>query len=230
MEEKKSSAVSVVFTGILALAFVVLLGAFIVIPVFTFLLLMILDAVFLVILINMIMKKRAKARMCSILFTCIFAVNALFWGMFVLPIKVYTRWQYPLALEYATNNTFLPEKLPDSAENIEFDFMPTILQGGGHVAVGFTADDEYVAELTDRLNDEAVIIRNYGSSDSTYYKFAEDQAEVEAGHKNIVLYEGKIRTEHPNSTAYIIETNFDWNHPHSNVVFIDGNYVFFSQE
>ena len=48
--------------------------------------------------------------------------------------------------------------------------------------------------------------------------------------KYISLYTGTFTEDHPDATVYIIYTNYNWNHPRSKAVFIDGNSVFFSQE
>ena len=231
MREKVSIGISYVLTGILALAFFTLLIVYIVIPNIMYLLLLILNFFFLSKLVYMIVKKNHTTLLKrSVSFLIVFVLSTLFWGQFRMPISVTSRWQYPMAMKYAygfqTASTFLPEELPSSARDVRYDFFPTILQGDGHVCVEFTADEVYVTELSNRLETEAMYVINYGELDSLNAALNTEDSD----YKKITLWEGSFGEEHPDSTVYIIDTNYYWNHPRYKAVFIDGNHVFFSQQ
>lgn len=230
MREQVTIGISYVLTGILALAFVALLIAYIVIPNIIYLLLLILDFIFLRKLVSMFVKKNHTALLKrSVSFLIIFVLSTLFWGQFHMPISVTSRWQYPMALKYAYGFTaadFLPEELPSSAKDIRYDFFPSILQGDGHVCVEFTANEDYVKELSNRLETEAMYVIKYRELDSLNATLNTEESD----YKIITLREGSFGKEHPDATVYIINTNYDWNHPRIKAVFIDGIHVFFSQQ
>ena len=223
--------VAYVFTGILAIAFVVLLIMYIILPLISFLILLITDLIFLLILLSHISKRNRSAHLkCSIIFTVILSLCALFWSSLHMPITVRSRWQYPLALSYTYNfksvDTFLPKKLPKSAKKVRYEFFPTILQGDGYLCVEFTADDQYVTELKARLEEEAMYVVDYKDLGILNKSIQEDSGTYDT----VQLHEGTFADKHPDSTVYIIDNNFYWNHPRSKVVFIDGNYVYFAEE
>lgn len=231
MRDKVSIGASYVLTGILALAIVTLLIAYFVVPNIMYLLLLILGFIFLGKLVSMIVKKNHAALLkLSVSFLIVFVLSTLFWGQIHMPIRVTSRWQYPMALKYAyrfqTVSTFLPEELPTSAKDVRYDFFPSFLQADGHVCVEFTADEDYVKELSNRLETEAMYVINYRDLDSLNATLYTEESD----YKKITLWEGSFGKEHPDATVYIIDTNYDWNHPRFKAVFIDGSHVFFSQQ
>lgn len=231
MREKVIIGISYVLTGILALAFVALLIIYIVIPNIMYLLLLILDFIFLRILVSMIVKKNhTELLKRSVSFLIVFVLSTLFWGQVHMPISVTSRWQYPTALKYAYGfhavSTFFPEELPISAKGVRYDFFPSILQADGHVCVEFTADEDYVKELSNRLETEAMYVINYRELDFLNATLNTEESD----YKIINLWEGSFGNEHPDATVYIIYTNYDCNHARFKAVFIDGNHVFFSEQ
>ena len=234
MIKNKSSIAAYIITGILALAFVLMLAAFIFLPLFNLLALLLLDAVFLIILIvNLAKKKHKAAKVCSIVFICVFTAYALFASMFTMPVSVNTRWQYPVAMKYSHKpgykDDFFPEKIPDSAKNIHFDFLPSFLQGTGHACLSFTADEEYVSELKARLEKEAKHAVKYNDIGELVKTLPKEKSDY-GGQKVISMYTGDFINEHPDSMAYVIKTNYNWNHPRNQVVLIDGNDVLFTEQ
>jgi energy-coupling factor transporter transmembrane protein EcfT len=231
MRDKVSISVSYVLTAILALAFVALLITYIAVPNVMYLLLLILDFIFLRKLVSMIVKKNPTALLkSSVSFLIVFVLSTLFWGQVHMPIRVISRWQYPMALKYAYGfhavSTFFPEELPTSAKDVRYDFFPSILQADGHVCVEFTADEDYVKELSNRLEKEAMYVINYRELDSLNATINTEESD----YKRITLWEGSFGKEHPDAIVYIIYTNYDWNHARFKAVFIDGNHVFFSEQ
>ena len=234
MKENKTPIAASIITGMLALAFVLLLAAFIFLPLFNLLALLILNAVFLIILtVNLAKKKHRAAKVCSIVFICVFAAYALFASMFTMPVSVNTKWQYPAAVKYSHKpsykDDFFPEKIPDSAKNVHFEFLPSILQGTGHACLSFTADEEYVSELKARLEKEAKHAVKYNDIDELVKTLPKEKSDY-GGQKVITLYIGDFINEHPDAMAYIIKTNYNWNHPRNQAVLIDGNDVFFTEQ
>ena len=236
MMEKKFRIVAVIITSVHALICAGLIFGTAMLPLFDHIALLIVDSIFLLILISNLTKKRYKpAFICSIVFTAVFAANLLFWAMLNLPLTVSTKWQYPYAVKYGygtmvnRGNYFLPEELPGCAKDVHYEFLPTILQGSGHQCVGFTADDDYVEELEDRLEDDAMFVIKYSGLDELNASLPSEESDY-GGMKYISLYTGTFTEDHPDATVYIIYTNYNWNHPRSKAVFIDGNSVFFSQE
>lgn len=228
MRDKTFKTIGIILTSILALVFVASLAGFIVLPLVTFILILVPDLIFLIILAVRLSRKRYTSFfICSVVFTLVLTFHMLFWAMFHMPVAVNTSWQYPIALKYSnsfkTIDTVLPEELPGSAKDVYFEFMPTILQGAGHIAVGFTADETYVKDLEAKLKTQAI---HTGS----YNKYGGLELTNLDNNKAVYLWQGNIREEHPDATVYVIYSNYDWNHPHSKAVFIDGNYVFFSEE
>ena len=224
---------SYVFTAILALAFVLLLAAYIVLPIISFLALLITSAIMLVIVAPKFFKKRPSLFAASLTCLIILTVNALCWSIFFPPLKISTKWQYPIALSYVfgspSKSKLLPKELPESAEDVRFEFMPSFLQGTGHVSVGFTADDGYIQNLKVKLAKESMHITEHSELGELNDSLPSEDSDY-GGYKYISLWEGNIRDEHPDATIYILYTNYNWNHPSSKAVFIDGNYVFFSEE
>ena len=146
MREKVTIGISYVLSGILALAFVALLITYIVIPNIMYLLLLILDFIFLRKLVSMFVKKNHTALLKrSVSFLIVFVLSTLFWGQFHMPISVTSRWQYPMALKYAycfqAVSTFFPEELPTSAKDVRYDFFPSILQPDAILYIIYTNYD-----------------------------------------------------------------------------------------
>lgn len=226
MKEKVAKTIGIIMTAILTFVLIACILGFIVLPVITFIIIMIPDFFFLLSLSRNLKKKRFTA-LCvrGIIYAVLLAFHILFWGAFHMPVSAYTSWQYPLALKYAEfpgSDSFLPRELPSSARHVRFDFMPTILQGDGHIAVGFYADDEYVKNLENELKGSAMHVVNYNELGNLNNSFKNGEI--------IHLYDSGISHDHPDAKVYILYTDYDWNHPSSKAVFVDGDYVFFSQE
>ncbi len=217
-----------IMTGILLAAFFLMIIGYIFLPISTFIILLINDIIFLIILFILSRRNNPTPWMvCSIVMLTVFCFNALFWGSFHMPVTTRTKWQYPIAIRYTYEGRppfeFFPEELPSSAKNIRYEFLPTILQGEGHVTLRFTADEDYIDDLKEKLKDEAMYITDSEG-------LAEINSRLENG-KTIQFYgidDGdRFFEEHPDAEIYILYTNYDWNHPRSRAVFIDEDYVFF---
>ena len=193
------------------------------------------SAVFLIILFGRYKKGSFKpCFVCSIIFTCVLAFTALIWlVLLLLPTHSYLKYQYPFDMKYISlhslsKNTpdFFPERIPSNASDYEFDFLPTILQGQGHLTVGFSADDEYIDELKSSLEGQAKYIVPIEEFSSLNERIRNEEPDDPL--RGIELYWGDCLNEHSNGTLYIIDTNYYTHHPHTKAVIVDENYVFFS--
>ncbi|MCR4645831.1 MAG: DUF2157 domain-containing protein [Oscillospiraceae bacterium] len=135
-------------------------------------------------------------------------------------------WQYPFQKAYVAlyHNTREPEWFPDFRDDVvsdyDFSYNPSIMQGSGHFSVEFVTTPERAAEYADEYAEQAVYIvplREY--SRYGYYPLDETK------HKVLDIYLGDIwakeTTEEQDATIYVIETNLDWNHPHTSVAVVD---------
>lgn len=192
--------------------------------------------IFLIILLRFLLKKRYRpCFVCSIVFTVVLLFSALFWLFFLLlPINSTSKFKYPYEMAYicdsrpgkSTRPEFFPKEIPSSATDYELDFLPSLMQGQGHLTVSFKADDEYIEDLKSSLEDKAIHIvpvKEFGAFNEQIH--SEDP---EDPFREVNLYWGKWNEEHPNGTVYIISTNYYSHHPHTDAVIIDGDYVFFT--
>ena len=233
MVSKSKKICSYIFTGILFLSFILVLAACIFLPLFNLIALLITIFILLLITLPKFFRKRPSLFTASLVCLIILTVSAMFWSIFHAPFIIKTKWQYPAALTYVygsvNKSTVLPQKLPESAENINCEFLPTMLQGSGHMCVEFTADDSYIQNLKDELKSDSMYIVKYCELGELNASLPAEDSDY-GGFKEISLWEGSFTKEHPDATVYIIYTNYNWNHPRSKAVFIDGNYVFFSDQ
>lgn len=194
------------------------------------------SVIFLIILLRLLLKKRNRpCFVCSIVFTAVLLLSSLFWLFFLmLPVNSKSKFKYPYEMTYicdsrpgrSTRPEFFPKEIPSSATDYELDFLPSIMQGQGHLTVSFKADDEYIKDLKTSLEDKAihvVPVNEFATFNEQIH--AEDP---EDPFREVDLYWGKWNEEHSDGTVYILSTNYYSHHPHTDAVIIDGNYVFFS--
>lgn len=223
------STIMMSFVGIIALVFLII---YLILPVITYLLVSAHAFLFFFILLGIRSYEHYNPLLgWSIAFLIALSINIFFISNIHMPVSTNIKWRYPQALKYAcdydTSAEFLPWELPDSAHDVHFEFMPTILQGGGHMCVGFKADEEYINDLRNRLESEAKYVVAYRDMQSLSDEIVKENPEYSSG---ITVFEGTIREDHPDATVYVLYTNYNWNHPHGQAVFISGDYVFFSEE
>lgn len=230
MRDNSFKKVGTILFFILAAVFVLCVGGFILLPLVTFILILIPDLIFLIILFVQLKKDRCRASfVCGLVFAGVLAFHSLFWGMFHMPVGAYTKWQYPFAYSYSygrSTDVFLPRQLPASAKNIHFEFIPTVMQGSGWISVEFTADEAYVKDLEERFKDSKYVVKIKDLG-----KLNQEIDETDPTFGTITLQgEEEMAEKHPDATVYIVYSNGNFNHPRSKAVFIDGNYVKFSHQ
>ncbi|MBQ8826824.1 MAG: hypothetical protein IJ007_07010 [Oscillospiraceae bacterium] len=138
-------------------------------------------------------------------------------------------WQYGFQKFYAENiggfdaEDFLPDKLDFYNGGYRSEFMPSIMQGIGWLIISY--DTNSIEEYSEYClyNSKAhfpVSELEYGFSDETA-SVLKQMGYDEFSRFDIRLPEGVSDS----AELYVFEANFNWNHPHSKSVLIDGNRV-----
>ena len=142
-------------------------------------------------------------------------------------------WQYPFQKAFVGiyQNIEEPEWFPDFAEVVEeeyyFDYLPSIMQGTGHCSVRFITDTECAKKYASQYEEQAVYkipLREY--SDGYWMLSSESTTEEVYDDNRLTFYLDEefwagCWNDESTATIYVLETNLDWNHPHSSVVIID---------
>lgn len=166
--------------------------------------------------------------------TLLFLIYFMF---FTLPFSGNKKWQYPFQrwyIEFMANddtNGFFPDKLPDNAENFRTEYTPPLMQGSGYYYICFNTDniDEYKAYTENALLSFTMGEFKNGLSDENaaiFKKHCEDGFSLDY----YVDIPECIDKAYNNTEIHIINSNFSWNHPHTDIIFInyDKNMVCFS--
>lgn len=134
-------------------------------------------------------------------------------------------WKYPLQTAYLrlygySVPDWMPEFRADVQSDYTFDFMPSIMQGTGHISVEFRTSPARAEEIAAAFSPQAqytVALKDYPRSYHCYLDEEEKQV--------LSLYLGKSWAQDTASemTAqiYVLSTNGDWNHPHTAAVIAD---------
>lgn len=188
--------------------------------------------IFYVIMLNLFRNgSYAGLRTVSIVFPIV-----LCWNFFVLflffhfPVSSNQAWKYKALYEYTfyreSAPDFIPTEIPSSATEFHYEFLPSFLQGQGHISLEFRADQEYVDNLKKELEVRATDSFKISNIDAFNAKIsAEDPNNPLRGYD---MYWGDARTDHPYGTVYVLSSNYNIHHNRTSAIIIDGDYVFFS--
>ena len=114
-----------------------------------------------------------------------------------------------------------PEFFPDIKSAVtgdyRFDYLPGMLQGSGHYTVRFTTSSEHIQEYEQLFSSQARHIYKYAAQ-SDYFS-AEEERPDSKGTVDVFLDSGFF--EGHEVTIYVLDTNYNWNHPHTSAVIID---------
>ncbi len=143
-------------------------------------------------------------------------------GMMTFPIKTIFPWQYRFQMIYIMKDgqppKYFPEQIPVSATDYELEFLPTVMQGDGHLNVAFR-DAGYVAKVRPQI--EEFTIKTYVMSE--YPEFAismyDDDCPIDIPRD--------VRKEHPDATIFFLSSNHYGNHPRGTAVIIDSDYIMY---
>lgn len=163
-------------------------------------------------------------------------------GTAPLSVSSQTLWKYPFQRAYIGlyQNIAEPDWFPDFAGDVkggyEFDYMASMLQGTGHYSVYFETDGETVKRYAQDFSKQAkysFTFAEYAASKRTSDAPAGTKQEQNNSIGDISMYVGS-RYDGCSSAdvqIYVLETNFDFNHPHTSAVMIDrnNNTVFLSR-
>ncbi|MCR5816585.1 MAG: hypothetical protein K6F91_06870, partial [Ruminococcus sp.] len=171
-------------------------------------------------------------------------------GTAPLMLSSQTLWKYPFQRAYIGlyHNITEPDWFPDFEGDVkgeyEFDYLASMLQGTGHYSVYFETDEETVKRYNEDFSKQAKYsfeLSQYESG-SIYDGSIPELDKKRAGNEYIELdlYLGKhygdvsfgdIPEGMGNVTVYVLDSNLDFDKPHTSAVFIDSekNTVFLSR-
>ena len=145
-------------------------------------------------------------------------------------------WKYPLQKAYINcyQNIHEPDYFPDFSRDVvsdyEFDYAPSMMQGTGHYSVAFVTTPETAKEYEKIYSGQASYTIPLNEYEDYGYSLDEE------GKKQAVIFGSKefreeFFTKENHAVIYILNTNGDWNHPHTSAVIIDSQSgkVHFSQ-
>ncbi|MBQ5319504.1 MAG: hypothetical protein J6K17_10445 [Oscillospiraceae bacterium] len=140
----------------------------------------------------------------------------------------YMKWQYPLQrwyIEFMANDDtdgFFPDKLPADADNFCTKYVPPMMQGSGSYYICFNTDgiEQYKAYTGNAVLSFTMEEYRNGLSVENDAKFNE-LAEDGYGLDFYVDIPDCIDESDNNTEIHIINSNFYWNHPHIDIIFID---------
>lgn len=157
-------------------------------------------------------------------------------------------WKYPAqkTLLNFYSNIREPDWFPDFRSDVEsgfeFDYAPSVMQGTGHYSVYFKAADETVTKYISRYENEALFSftldefrdgRIYDGHITQLDKEKDKNASMsfyQGRHYSGIEY-GKPEEDVLGAVVYVLETNYDFNHPKTSAVIIDkdNKTIFLSQ-
>lgn len=175
----------------------------------------------------------------------ILATAMVLWlGMGTSPLMLssQTLWKYPFQRAYIGlyHNITEPDWFPDFEGDVkggyEFDYMASMLQGTGHYSVYFETDEETVKRYTDDFSKQAkysFTFEEYSTAPRTMSVPSDNKEKQKNSIGDIPMFVGGRYDGCASAdvTVYVLETNFDHNHPHTSAVMIDTqkNTVFLSR-
>ncbi len=138
------------------------------------------------------------------------------------------KWQYPFQrwyIEFMANDDtdgFFPDKLPADAENFHTEYCPPLMQASGYYYICFNTDsvEQYKAYTENAILSFTMEEYNNGLSDENNAKFNE-LAEEGYGLDFYVNIPDCIDKSIGSTEIHIINSNFYWNHPHTDIIFIN---------
>ncbi|MBO4637678.1 MAG: hypothetical protein J5685_11090 [Clostridiales bacterium] len=152
----------------------------------------------------------------TILSTIITILLSLYIGLSSAFIISPLKYQYPLQIRYESHFNHpgeqFPAKLPKGASDYRFEAVPTILQGQGYVVVSFHAPSDFISSERARFCSSAIRTFKLG----------------ERYNNEVDLPYSEVFEEHPDADVYVVQAAIDQNHPHSEAVIIDGDFIAYS--
>ena len=219
VKNKIGKAISFLFLAIAALNLAIVILTSALMPV-------VLTIICIVCFVIAFRKKQYNAKAIAVeLFTaviliCFIFLTSVLWGGM--------KWQYPFQrwyIEFMANDDtdgFFPDKLPADAENFRTEYCPPLMQASGYYYICFNTDDveQYKAYTENAVLSFTMEEYNNGLSEENaakFNKFAED----DFGLDFYVDIPNCIDNANNDTEIHIINSNFYWNHPHTDIIFIN---------
>ncbi len=248
MENKKASAVRLLLAAELIAAGLVLIGALVTAVMLGIYMLsifeLILAAVIAVVTANETPSNRRYRGRRAVLGLILLTAAAF---LFVMPcyFSGNWKWRYVYQRHYAANSGCVgdiecfPQELPESAGDFHTEYQPSFFQAAGHYSISFTAADEEIARYKTYAENRAVFVcslREWLSwengermSDQQNQRLLELSGGSSA---SLSLWaDENIRRSPDTVTVYVLDSDFEWNHPYTCAVLVDeqNHLVEFSQ-
>ncbi len=138
------------------------------------------------------------------------------------------KWQYPLQrwyIEFMANDDtdgFFPDTLPADIENFRTEYVPPMMQASGYYYICFNTENigQYKAYTENAVLSCTMEEYSNELSEENNTKFNE-LAEDGYGLEFYVDIPDCIDESDSNTEIHIINSNFYWNHPHTDIIFIN---------
>ena len=151
---------------------------------------------------------------------CFLFVTSIIWGGM--------KWQYPFQrwyIEFMANDDtdgFFPDKLPADAENFRTEYCPPLMQASGYYYICFNTEsvEQYKSDTENSVLSFTMEEYNNGLSEENAAIFNE-LAEEGYGLDFYVNTPYCIDKSESKTEIHIINSNFYWNHPHTDIIFIN---------
>ncbi|MBR0484225.1 MAG: hypothetical protein IJJ69_05500 [Oscillospiraceae bacterium] len=167
----------------------------------------------------------AKKSIIAVAYGFLVFYQCFFYMMPPFIFNSHSLWKYPFQKVYINlyQNIHEPDYFPNFTEAVlsdyEFDYSPSIMQGAGHYSILFTTTPEQAKEYEKIYSEQAEYIIPLSEYALRAYLDEEQQ-------KELVIFGGeefweKFFTQDNHAVIYLLDTNGDWNHPHTSAVIID---------
>lgn len=156
----------------------------------------------------------------AVILICFVFFTSVLWGCM--------KWQYPFQrwyIEFMANDDtdgFFPDELPADAENFRTEYFPPIMQASGYYYICFDTDnvEQYKSYTENSVFSFTMEEYNNGLSEenaAVFNEFAEEGYGLEFYVNTPYCIDKSISS----TEIHIINSNFYWNHPHTDIIFIN---------
>lgn len=116
-----------------------------------------------------------------------------------------------------------PDKLPKGAHDVSYVYLPSMLQGTGHMCLFFETSDENIdCYLSEYSEETAVPVFTLDEYENDELPFSLEDYAGDVSNPSLSFYIPKeICEKYPDAEVYVIESNFDWNHQYTTCFYCD---------
>lgn len=147
-----------------------------------------------------------------------------------LHVSRYGKWRYPIVRKYlefyhaAVMPSYIPDKIPDGAEDYMIGYVPTILQGNGHFTLHYRGDLSDIEESLMQRDSfmMSIPLLEYIKADGSYKLPGYDSSDAYNDGTLYVYYDREFWAGHEqDAKILVISGSFNSHRPHSNCILID---------